>query len=631
MSETDEAQEGTDREAARTPWSIPGWGPRAAILFLAFGLRALYAREVFAHPAVQLPVIDALAYRDRALEILAGDWLGEAVYYLDPLYPFFLALVYLVVPPDTIGVLLAQAALDTASVALVMAIAHRVRDEPTALVAGLIAATYKPFFYYSALLLKAPLMIFLVVLALYLVIRAADDDALWRWLPAGFLLGLAALTRGNSLLFAPVLGLWILVAWRGELPRRIQGVVVLGLGLACAIGPVTARNWIVGDDLVVLNSQAGQNFYIGHFAGNETGAYVAPPFLRPNPVFEESDFAKEALERTGRDMKPSEISNFWLREGLEEIVDDPLRFVRHSFRKVLLLVNRVEIPDNASYAYFAKEVSSMLSWPLPGFGFVVCLAAGGVAVSWRNRLMQLLMLYFLAYASGIVLFFNLSRLRLPLVPVLILLAATALVFTGRRVRERDPKSLIVPALLVLAMIPITRLDLYEQSLNVRYVNMGVGFLDASDRSWAEAQRLLEAGRKAEADPWIVEAIEYRTSAEQQFERALEIDPGYPRAMQALQRSLAASVLLHDVLGDFERARGLAQDLVRRFPAQPDSYVALGQTLLRLRKPQAARRAFEKALRLDPANVAARSTITRIDRAMGARRANAPPGTEDAAP
>ena len=207
MSETDSEPERADEEGVSDPRRGAHLIARAGVVLLAFALRVLYVREVWPHPSIQLPVIDALAYRDRALEILAGDWLGGAVYYLDPLYPFFLAVIYLFVPPDSVGVLVAQAALDAASVGFVMTIAHRVRDEPTAIVAGLIAATYKPFFYYSALLLKAPLMIFLVVVALYLVIRAADDDDLWRWGPAGFLLGLAALTRGNSLLFAPVLGL----------------------------------------------------------------------------------------------------------------------------------------------------------------------------------------------------------------------------------------------------------------------------------------------------------------------------------------------------------------------------------------------------------------------------------------
>jgi len=618
LSETDSEPERADEEGVSDPRRGAHLIARAGVVLLAFALRVLYVREVWPHPAIQLPVIDALAYRDRALEILAGDWLGGAVYYLDPLYPFFLAVIYLFVPPDSVGVLVAQAALDAASVGFVMTIAHRVRDEPTAIVAGLIAATYKPFFYYSALLLKAPLMIFLVVVALYLVIRAADDDDLWRWGPAGFLLGLAALTRGNSLLFAPVLGLWILVAWRGDVRRRILAIAVLGMGLACAIGPVTLRNWVVGDDLVVLNSQAGQNFYIGHFEGNETGAYVAPPFLRPNPEFEESDFAKEALERTGRDMKPSEISNYWLHEGLLEIADDPMRFVRHSVRKVLLLVNAVEIPDNVSYAYFAKEVSSMLSWPLPTFGLVVCLAAAGVVVSWRDRLMQLLMLYFLAYASGIILFFNLSRLRLPLVPVLILLAATVLVVAARRVRGQDWRAVALPAALALVMIPVTRLDLYSQSMNVRYVNMGVGFVQASDLSWQQAQILLESDRRVEAERLIMEAIEHRSAAQEQFEKALEVDPGYPRAILVLRQAMLVRALLHDQLGDYEQALELARETAGRFPGFVDAHVVLGQSLLRLDRLAGASQAFQRALSIEPGNREARAGLLRIQRGAAAR-------------
>ena len=195
MSETDSEPERADEEGVSDPRRGAHLIARAGVVLLAFALRVLYVREVWPHPSIQLPVIDALAYRDRALEILAGDWLGGAVYYLDPLYPFFLAFVYVFVPPDSIGVLVAQALLDSASVVLIALLAGRVFDARTALVAGVLAATYRPFMYYDAMLLKAPLMIFLIVLALYLVVRAASGDRPRVWLAAGFLLGLAALTR----------------------------------------------------------------------------------------------------------------------------------------------------------------------------------------------------------------------------------------------------------------------------------------------------------------------------------------------------------------------------------------------------------------------------------------------------
>jgi len=566
----------------------------------AFALRALYIWQAWSHPAVRIPVIDAEAYRARALQILEGDWLGEAVYYLDPLYPFFLALVYAVVPEDSIFVLFAQAALDACSAVLLMVVARRVFDGPTALVAGGIAATYSIFFYYSALLLKAPLMIFLMVAALHFVLRAADADRPARWIPAGIFLGLAALTRGNSLLFAPALGLWILIQGKGDLGRRWLSGILLAAGLLAAILPVSIRNYVVGDDLVLLNSQAGQNFYIGHFDGAQTGAYEAPPFLRPNPVFEESDFSNEARRRTGRDdMKPSEISNFWLKEGFAEITADPARFLVHSGKKILVLLNGYEIPDNASFDYFKREVGGLLALPLPGFAFVLPLAMAGLLLSYRRPLVIVLALFVVTYSAGIVLFFNLSRLRLPIVPALIILAAFAVVEGVRLFRVQAWKRLIAPVIALAIFIPITQLDLIDQNMGVRYVNMGVGYLTKSEGFWTSADFLLKAGQDDEAAPLVSQSFEYRRLAEEQFARALVESPNYARAARALRRSLVTGAILLEHLGRKDEFLMAARQLRKRYPRFVGSYVLLGKAHAAKGNIDAARGAFNQALRLEP--------------------------------
>jgi len=46
---------------------------------IAFTLRLLYIVEIWSSPVARLPMIDGEAYRNRALEILAGDWLGSTV------------------------------------------------------------------------------------------------------------------------------------------------------------------------------------------------------------------------------------------------------------------------------------------------------------------------------------------------------------------------------------------------------------------------------------------------------------------------------------------------------------------------------------------------------------------------
>ena len=584
----------------------------AAIFLVAVALRVEYVCEIWPHPAAQLPILDAEVYRKIALEIRGGDWLGDAVYYLDPLYPFFLAAIYSIVEPDTRGVLLVQALLDSLSVAFVMLIARRVFGDRSALAAGAIAATYSLFFYSDGLLQKEALMIFLLVAGLYAIVGAAESDRARAWLPAGGLMGLAALTRGNSLLFAPALLLWIAVQGRGT--RRARGLAALcfTLGIAAAVLPVTLRNFVVGHDLVLLNSQAGQNFYIGNFRENRTGAYLAPPFLRPNPEVEEQDFAAEAKRRSGRsDLAPSEISSFWLREGLAEIAADPAHFVAHAARKLLVFTNAYEIPDNSSFEYFQRNVAPMLNLPFPSWAFVLPLSLAGMWMARRRPLAWILILFFISYTAGLLLFFNLSRMRLPVVPVAIGFAGFALVESFERLRARDLRSLAIPAALALALVPVTQIALPHQPLNVRYYNLGSAFLTRSEAAWKEGLALRSAGDLVAAQAAFTRSLTERSRADGEWARGLEQFPRYERLRSALRTSLLARIVALEALELHGPALDAALDLTARFDRFPGGFVRLGLAYERLHRPSLAERAFARAQKLDPHNAAAAAGLARL--------------------
>lgn len=583
-----------------------------AIFLVALALRTEYVFEIWPHPAAQLPILDAEAYRATALEIRGGDWLGDAVYYLDPLYPFFLAGVYTIVPPDTRGVLLVQALLDSLSVMFVMLIARRVFGDRSAVAAGLLAAAYSLFFYYDGLLQKEALMIFLLVAGLHACVRAAESERTRAWLPAGGLIGLAALTRGNSLLFAPALLLWIGLRGRGTPGTRALAALCFTLGVAAAVLPVTLRNWVVGHDLVLLNSQAGQNFYIGNFRANQTGAYLAPPFLRPNPEVEEQDFAAEAKRRTGRsDLAPSEISSFWLREGFAEIAADPAHFVAHGAKKLLVFTNEYEIPDNSSFEYFQRNVAPMLNLPFPGWGLVLPLAAAGMWLARNRPLAWIPMLFFASYTAGIVLFFNLSRMRLPVVPVAILFAGFALAEVHARLRARELRSLIVPVAIALALVPLTRVPLPHQPLNVRHYNLGTAFLRRSEAAWQEGLALRAAGDPVAAQAAFTRSLAERGNADGEFARGLAQFPDYERLRSALRNSLLARIVALEALELHGPALDAALDLTARFERFPGGWVRLGLAYERLERPTLAARAFARAQALDPDNAVAAAGLARL--------------------
>ena len=65
----------------------------------------------------------------------------------------------------------------------------------------------------------------------------------------------------------------------------------------------------------------------------------------------------------------------------------------------------------------------------------------------KRPLAGILMLFFASYTAGLLLFFNLSRMRLPVVPVAILFAGFALVESYARLRAHEFRSLAVPAAL----------------------------------------------------------------------------------------------------------------------------------------------------------------------------------------
>jgi 4-amino-4-deoxy-L-arabinose transferase-like glycosyltransferase len=585
----------------------------AGFLLLSATLRCAYVLSVSTSPAVAFPMVDSRSYHEKALEILAGNWLGDRIFYQDPLYPYFLAGLYAAFGVGSVGVLLAQAILDSVTVLLIYLIARRVFDYRCAVLAGLLATFYKLFFYYDALLLKVALTLFLITLALFLLIAAGSRDRAGQWLAAGFALGLAALTRGNYLLMLPVLVIWILLASSDAMKVRIRRVVLVGFGISAAILPVTLRNYVVGDDFVPITSEMGQNFFIGHFRGNESGRVTAPPFARVNPFFEEEDFLEEAKRRTGRpSMKPSEVSDFWLRESFEEIKADPEHFLRHTALKARLLFNHYEIPATLNYYFFREHVAPVLKLPAPTYGALLPLALCGMFFARRNRKAQLLSMFFLTYAASAVITYSVSRSRIPLVPTLIVFSAAGICHLADLAAARRLRA-VAPALVFLALsYPLVYQDLMWDDFAVSHFNLGVRHLDQAGLDESRAKALEGAGDPEGARRATEAAAEQRDLAEIQLRKGLEIQPRHEPLNRALRKVLAEQVRALQRAGRHESALNFSLELTSRFPRFADGHALLGAVYSSLGRHAEARGALERALALSPRHREARAELARLN-------------------
>jgi tetratricopeptide (TPR) repeat protein len=529
------------------------FGQRAAlpaILALAGLLRLAHVLALRRAPFFDNLVLDPRFYDDWAQRLAAGDWLGRAdgPFFVDPLYAYFLGVLYAVVGRSLLLVRLVQAALGVGTVWLTARVGRRVLGS-SALgnFAALLMAAFLPAVHAEAAVEKTALATFLLALAADLYLDPSRRAAV----ASGVALGFAALARGNLLLLVPLgaVGLYLepvaAGAWRARLARRAAPFLA---GALAVVGLATARNAAVGGGFVLTTANAGQNLYIGHHRGNEDGTYAPPDFVRPDPRFEEADFRAEAERRLGRALGAREVSSYWAAQAFAEMAAAPGAELARTWRKVRLFFHQYETPDNDDVELVA-EYSPVLRLPFMWMGELFPLALLGAVIWWRrSRGARILSSAALAFAAGVLAFFVLSRFRIPLAPLLAVLGAGGVAWIEEVARARNWRRAAAGAMLVAAAAAFAYatpdwLDAKRRSaLAVAFHDLGTqlaaagdeeGALRAYDRAVATDEGSVVASLRALGELRLARG-EF-DAAEHAMRRVVEIKPSSLLGWQALLR------------------------------------------------------------------------------------------------
>jgi 4-amino-4-deoxy-L-arabinose transferase-like glycosyltransferase len=560
----------------------------AGILILAATLRLTHVLALRPLPLFDLLVIDSAVYDQWAQRIAAGDWLGAGVFYQDPLYPYFLAFLYRVLGHDLLVVRLVQVALGVGTCALAAVIARRAAGPVAGNLAALLLALFKPSIFQEAEIDKTALGVFLLTAALALAL----DPRVRARAAAGALLGLAALTRGNLLLVAPLAA--AVFAFHGSPGAAAQGTAQARLrdwlsrpstrgagaflaAFALVLAPVTLRNHHLSGEWIPTTYGAGAVFYTGNNPANASGGFEHVPFVRSDAAYEEHDFRAAAEARAGRALSPNEISAFWFREGVRHVLERPAFAATVALRKVALFLSDYEVPD-AWDLYFLARYSPVLALPLLSMAWLVGLAALGIGLAWRrSEVVRLLTGFTAVYALAVVAFFVFSRYRLYVVPALAVLGAIGIVSVWERWRSGELRSALPAAVAGLSLAAfsisgigtppkgehlysfVTLSNLYQargdapsakrlllealgRDPDAAEVLCGLGRMQLEERDAAGGAELLR--RCVTADPafpggwyWVGVAefrVGNRAAAEQAFLRQLAIVPGHAESITWLQ-------------------------------------------------------------------------------------------------
>jgi 4-amino-4-deoxy-L-arabinose transferase-like glycosyltransferase len=244
--------------------------PRFARALLAVTAVGLIARVavVLATPHY-VPKTDAADYDRIAVALAQHGRFPSSVLvhgptaFRPPLFPYVLAAVYKLVGVGAAATRweagrLLQAGLGALTVLLIGLIALRLWGRRAALVSSSIAAVYPPLVLVGSSLLSESLFIALVLAAVLAALAGREAGRRLRWAAAsGFLIGLAALTRGNGiLLLIPIAAL--LWTGRPRLSRRALAAPLAAVAAAAVtLVPWTVRNADTFHEFVPITTETG--------------------------------------------------------------------------------------------------------------------------------------------------------------------------------------------------------------------------------------------------------------------------------------------------------------------------------------------------------------------------------------
>jgi len=591
----------------------------------------VYAQRL---PFARYPFGDAGIYLDWARQIAAGAPPG-GVFYRAPLYPYVAALL-LKASASLWPVYVLQVLLGLGTLLLTYAIARRLFGNAAADTALLLLALTSPLPFFESKLLSATLVLFLVTLGTFFVVTAGERRTRWRWLLAGLAFGSAAIAWPGTLVIFGVLCIWAVAG-------RTAGRKALPVGIfACiaVIAVVTVRNAVVGEDFVPISANGGFTFYQGN------NRLAAGTLAQPPEVFEfqyegnyltgiaeQQEFEQRYAEsKLGPNLKPSQVSGFWLRRALSWMSGHPGAYLTLLGRKLVLALSDYESPSD-----YSIDLETRLAWPLRialvRFGLLLALAVMGLFLARRKAAWPVYSVA-LGIFAALLLFYVADRYRLPMLPALAIVGGAGLHEAWRRARFRKLGFLPVFAGVVALLLSTVAFTLplkrgSDLLLAGAYRNLGAVWAyraNKPDEAVAALHQSQDIYTKYSA---TLNPQEMLAAAElNQLLNAIEpsakgTDAATARlqqgdtvtAIQLLEQGIgrdstdrAAWLLLGSLYGAGQRhveAESLFARAAKRFPADPVVLFNLAVAAFKARDFRPALAAAERVLELAPGHVQAR--------------------------
>jgi hypothetical protein len=321
-----------------------------------------------------------------------------------------------------IPIRIAQAVLLVIQVGLIALTARRIFGKPGAgLIAACIAALYPFFLYYQGLLLSETLFDTWLLAGIAALFWWRDrgmrlDSAL---VVASFCFVAATMTKATLTILPPLL--LAATAWIAGANWRRVGTILLAASClyAAFMSPWWMRNAALFHAFVPFATNGAQNLYLGN-----------NPYNRDAGIDWKSDVDSAVAAKILAIPDELQRQHAFAATALNYIMQNPAAFLRTAGKKFVRFWNIV--PNAAEFRTGLYSIISAAS-----FGPILVLALIGAVRQWRQWRLLAPLYLIIGYFSLVYMVTIASiRYRLPLEPLLIILAAEPLAAAVQSIRQR---------------------------------------------------------------------------------------------------------------------------------------------------------------------------------------------------
>jgi 4-amino-4-deoxy-L-arabinose transferase-like glycosyltransferase len=493
------------------------------IFFLAFAFRFFYLNQLTQSPFFNFPLVDEFEYHRWALNILSGNLLWNVIPYHGPVYPYILAGLYKIFGPYLYAARFFGAIVSSLTCVLLGHICWETMGRKAGIIAGIAAGLYWPFIYWSGEVVVETLVILLNLVVFLLLWKAKAGRRPVTIFLAGLFIGLSAATRPNILFLVPFFIIWIFIA----MPRAsfLKNIFFMALGMIIVIAPITLRNYCAGHEFVLIQGQSGINLYLGLNPHIDT-IYDK----RAGLVWDKWMLEPIRLNILG----VNEQSRYWIGKAMAIVSNEPVLFLKHIFRNILLIFSRFEMSVDKDILYNRNFAPFIFS--LPGFWLIGPLGICGAILGLKNRRdLGLHYAFLIGIFLSLVPFQTSSRYRLLFAAFLLMFAAFAIVEFGKMAAGRNRKGIFSFIVILLLAIGIVDLDIpgvKSKEYSRTHLNLAEVYLREAEtlKALDETRQYL---RLYPDDPEAYKMLgdiymntKDLSRAERAYQKALDLEPDY---------------------------------------------------------------------------------------------------------